>query len=106
VAEKATVDEVMTYLPDVDYPADKDTLLAVAERHGAPPEVLKAIRAIPPVDYRSRAEVIQSVRTDTAPERDPSKVAEQARLNSRSRIAEPLRDPPHERVKGERRRAP
>jgi hypothetical protein len=93
VADAVTTDEVMSYLADVDYPADKETLLAAAERHGAPQEVLRAIRAIPPVDYRSRAEVIQSVRTDPYPLRDPHTAAEQARQNSRSRVAEPLRDP-------------
>jgi Protein of unknown function (DUF2795) len=63
----ATTDEVLGYLDPVDFPAGKDEIVRGAERAGAPEDVLKALRAMPPVDYRSKAEVAQSARTDTAP---------------------------------------
>ena len=88
-----TPDQVLDYLADVDYPADKDTLVAAAERAGAPDEVLRSIRAIPPVDYRSRDEVARSVRTDPAAGRSPARAAEQARTDARPGIAEHLREP-------------
>jgi hypothetical protein len=92
VTDAITPDTVLDYLADVDYPADKDTLLAAAERAGAPDEVLKAIRAIPPVDYRSRAEVARSVRVDPAPGRSPAQKAKQARADAPPRLAEHMRD--------------
>ncbi|MFD2091082.1 DUF2795 domain-containing protein [Blastococcus deserti] len=61
MAEGVTADQVMGYLTDVDYPADKDTLVSYAGARGASDEVLRAIRAIPPVDYRNRAEVVRSL---------------------------------------------
>jgi hypothetical protein len=92
VTDAITPDTVLDYLADVDYPADKDTLLAAAERAGAPDEVLKAIRAIPPVDYRSRAEVARSVRVDPAPGRSPAQKAKQARADAPPGLAEHMRD--------------
>jgi hypothetical protein len=93
VTDAITPDTVLGYLEDVDYPADKDTLLAAAQRHSAPDEVLKAIRAIPPVDYRSRAEVARSVAVDPGSGRSPSLAAEQARTKAPPGLAEHMRDP-------------
>jgi hypothetical protein len=104
VTDAITPDTVLSYLADVDYPADKDTLLAAAERAGAPDAVLRAIRAIPPVDYRSRAEVARSVRVDPASGRTPGRAAEQARTDTPPGLAEHLRDPQQDRVKGAQRR--
>ncbi|HEY2522298.1 MAG TPA: DUF2795 domain-containing protein [Streptosporangiaceae bacterium] len=76
-----TSDEVVRYLGDVDFPAGKEDLLRAADDAGAPPEVLKALRAIPPEQYANRAEVARSVPTDPAADLDPSAAqrAEQAR---------------------------
>jgi hypothetical protein len=104
VAYAVTADEVLRHLVDVDYPADKDALVAAAERHGAPEEVIRAIRAIPPVDYRGKEEVVRSLPSDPAPHRDPGRAAEQARADSKPGVAEHLRDPQHDRVTGEERR--
>jgi hypothetical protein len=65
VTDATTPDQVLRYLADVDYPADKDTLVEAAERAGAPDAVLRGLRAMPPVEYRSRAEVVRSVRIDS-----------------------------------------
>jgi hypothetical protein len=104
VTDALTPDQVLGYLEDVDYPADKDTLVATAERAGAPEAVLRSIRAIPPVDYRSRAEVLRSVRVDPAAGRSASRAAEQARTDASPGVAEHMRDPQEDRVKGARRR--
>jgi Protein of unknown function (DUF2795) len=105
VTDPITPDQVLDYLADVDYPADKDTLLAAAERRGAPETVIRGLRAIPPVDYRSRDEVVRSVRLDPAAGRPAHLAAEQARIRTHPGIAEHMRDVPEERVKGAQRRA-
>ncbi len=56
-----TVDEVKAALTDVDYPASKDDLLAAAEQHRVGENAMKALRAIPPVDYGNDAEVLSSI---------------------------------------------
>ena len=104
MTDAITPEAVLSYLQDVDYPADKDTLVTAAERAGAPEEVLRSIRAIPPVDYRNRAEVLRSVRVDPAPGRSASRAAEQARTDAPPGVAEHLRDPQEDRVTGEQRR--
>lgn len=53
-------------LNGVDYPASKDQLVNQAERNEAPGEVVSALRAMPPVDYANRSEVLSSVQV-----RDP-----------------------------------
>jgi hypothetical protein len=47
-------------LVDVDYPADKDTLVEAARKACADDGTLLALRAMPPVDYRNIDEVIRS----------------------------------------------
>jgi hypothetical protein len=93
VTEPVTTDQVLSYLADVDYPADKDTLVAAAEQAGAPEGVVRSIRAIPPVEYRSKAEVAQSVRTDPGAGRSPGRAAGQARTDGPTGVAEHLREP-------------
>lgn len=48
-------------LSDVDYPADKDALLAGAQRTGADTDTVRALRSIPPVSYADLTEVLRSV---------------------------------------------
>ena len=76
-----TSDEVVRYLGGADFPAAKEELLRAAADAGAPPEVLKALRAIPPEEYANRDEVARSVPTDPAADLRPSPAqrAEQAR---------------------------
>jgi Protein of unknown function (DUF2795) len=100
----ATPDQVLSYLADVDYPADKDTLVQAAERAGAPDEVLRSLRAIPPVDYRSKAEVTRSVPTDPAPGNPAGRAADQARTDAPPGVAEHMRDPQQDEVRGADRR--
>ncbi len=46
-----------------DFPADKEALVAAATEAGADERVVRALRAIPPVDYASIDEVVRSVAT-------------------------------------------
>ncbi len=86
----ATREEVLDHLEDVDFPADKDALVAAAHAHGAPEDVLKALRAMPPVEYASRGEVAQSARTQQPV--DATRAAAQAH-DGHDRIAQSERDP-------------
>ncbi len=48
----------------VDFPASKEDLVVHAEQSNAPEDVQKALRTLPPVDYRNVDEVIRSVKVD------------------------------------------
>jgi len=48
-------------LGDVDYPAEKDRLVDQALANGADEQTVRALRAIPPVEYRSLSEMLSSV---------------------------------------------
>lgn len=86
--------QVVQYLTTADFPATKDDLVRDAERNGAPEDVVKALRAMPPVEYASKAEVEQSaLRTEVEPEQPRAHEAQQQRDNSSSRIAKHLREP-------------
>ncbi|MFC4018755.1 DUF2795 domain-containing protein [Micromonospora sp. GCM10011542] len=86
----ASYADVLQYLSSLDYPAEKDDVVREAEREGAPPDVLKALRALPPVDYANGNEVARSARTDTAPEVGRSQRAAQAR-EPHTRVSQHLR---------------
>ncbi len=72
-------------LRDVHYPAGKEELLRAAEDAGAPEDMIRALRAIPPEVYRNREEVARSIPGDPAEELDvtPAQRAEQARERRR-----------------------
>jgi hypothetical protein len=86
-------------LRDVDYPAGKQELIRAAEVNGAPEELIRALRAIPPEVYRNREEVARSIPGDPAEELDvtPAQRAEQARERRRhggEHLSEYLREVP------------
>ena len=93
VTDPITPEQVVRYLVDVDYPAGKEELVAAAERAGAPEAVVRSLRAIPPVDYRNRAEVMRSVPVDPGAGRSASRAAEQARTRAPAGVAEHMREP-------------
>ncbi len=72
-------------LRNVDYPAGKQELIRAAKAAGAPEELIRALRAIPPEVYRNREEVARSIPGDPAEELDvtPAQRAEQARERRR-----------------------
>jgi hypothetical protein len=88
----ASSEQVVEYLKDVDFPAHRDDLVRAAEQAGAPEDVIKALRAMPPEEYGSKAEVMRSAHTPAEPDQDPSVKAAQAHDKKHQRIAEPLRD--------------
>jgi len=61
--------QVVQYQVTVSFPATKDELVRDAERNRAPEDVLKALRAMPPVEYANKAEMQRStLRTAVEPE--------------------------------------
>ncbi|MFF3869323.1 DUF2795 domain-containing protein [Micromonospora sp. NPDC001898] len=86
----ASYDEVLRYLSSLDYPAEKADVVREAQREGAPPDVLRALRALPPVDYANGNEVARSAKIDAAPEIGRSQRAAQAR-NPHTRVSQHLR---------------
>ncbi|MHA6795537.1 DUF2795 domain-containing protein [Pseudonocardia bannensis] len=82
-------------LEDADYPATKEQLIETAERNGADEMTLKALRAIPPVDYRSFLEVEASVEIrDEDPELEAALKAERRRLHTHPGLSERTKDVP------------
>jgi hypothetical protein len=55
--------------------------------------VLKALRALPPLDYRNKNEVVRSAATALAPEVSPPERAERARYRHHQQVAQHLREP-------------
>jgi hypothetical protein len=91
-ARMASAEQVVEYLTNVDFPAHRDDLVRAAEREGAPEDVIKALRGMPPEEYTNKDEVMRSAHTPAAPDQDPSIRAAQARDKKHQRIAQPLRD--------------
>ncbi|WP_433120776.1 DUF2795 domain-containing protein [Micromonospora sp. CA-246542] len=92
----ASYADVLQYLSSLDYPAEKDDVIREAEREGAPPDVLKALRALPPVDYANGTEVARSAGIEAAPEVGPAQHATaqramQARDKKHNRVSQHLR---------------
>ena len=86
----ASYSDVLEYLSALDYPAGKDDVIREAEREGAPPDVLRALRALPPVDYANGTEVARAAGIDAAPEESRPQRAAQARDNH-PRVSQHLR---------------
>ncbi|MFK4148673.1 DUF2795 domain-containing protein [Streptomyces sp. NPDC004065] len=95
--------DVVNAIKDVDFPAGKEELVEAASRAGAPQEVVKALRGIPPEQYANREEVARSVRV--APDSDlglsPAQRAEQAREGGRHGQSQHLREVPKPPVQEE-----
>ncbi len=87
-------DEIRDALLDVDYPASKEQLLAAAQRRNAGDEIVRGLRALPPVDYRSEDEVLASIGTHPADlaGRSASDKGRQSRDQDHPGVAEHLRD--------------
>jgi hypothetical protein len=88
----ASAEQVVEYLKNLDFPAHRDELVREAEREGAPEDVIKALRAMPPEEYANKDEVMRSAHTPIAQDEDPSVKAAQAHDKKHQRIAQPERD--------------
>lgn len=90
----SVMDRVEELLLEVDYPANKETLLGEAQRRGADADALGALRGLPPVDYGSREEVLRSIDVSAA-EQAGQTMAEkgrQGRDDAHREVAEHMRD--------------
>jgi hypothetical protein len=88
----SSAEHVVDYLINADFPAHRDDLVRAAEREGAPAEIIKALRGMPPDEYANKDEVMRSARTPAAAGQDPSVKAAQAHDKKHQRIAQPERD--------------
>jgi hypothetical protein len=53
--------EIQKALKGIDYPADKQTLLDTARKHGASAEVMSALDALPDQQFQTPADVSKAV---------------------------------------------
>lgn len=90
----SVTDRVQDALLDVDYPATKDELLAAAERRGADDDALRALRALPPVDYGNEGEVLRSIGIHPAEQagQKPSDKGPGRREHAHRGLAEHMKD--------------
>jgi hypothetical protein len=51
------IEVVQKHLAGVDYPANKDEVIAGAERNGAPQDVIEALQALAEEQFNDRSEV-------------------------------------------------
>ncbi|GAA3737015.1 DUF2795 domain-containing protein [Salinactinospora qingdaonensis] len=65
-----TTQRLQAALDAVDYPADKDELVATAQENEADEDTVRALQALPPQDYRSFSEITASV--ELAEESNPA----------------------------------
>jgi hypothetical protein len=86
-------------LRDIDFPADKDTILAHVLEYTSDSGVLRLARTLPPEVYRNMSEVRSSVRLDPSIEEGltPGQKAAQARSHNKH-VAEYLRQVPDTRL--------
>jgi hypothetical protein len=91
---RTDVHAIKKALVNLDFPASKEQILAAATEAGADAETLRALRALPPVDYRNLAEVVRSADLDPAEleGQTPSEKALQARRHDKYRVAEHMRE--------------
>ncbi|MEU6023783.1 DUF2795 domain-containing protein [Micromonospora sp. NPDC047134] len=87
----ASYAEVLHYLSSLDYPAGRDEVVREAEREGAPPDVLHALRALPPVEYANGREVARSASIEAAPEVNDAQRAAAGRDKRHQRVSQHLR---------------
>ena len=92
---RTTQERLKKALIDADYPADKEQLLETAQRNGADEDTIRALRAVPPVDYRNFHEVLASVETmDMDPKLEAAIKAEAHRLHRKPKLADLAKDVP------------
>jgi Protein of unknown function (DUF2795) len=62
MAASTTRDALFAALKEVDFVADRNTLVAAAMSRGADDDTIRALRAAPPVEYGGMSEVLRAVR--------------------------------------------
>lgn len=84
--------QARTWLDGIDFPAHKQQLVAHAEQNDAPQDVVRALRAMPPVQYGSIGEVLSSV--TVRDDQSDAEKASQAHHHAHSGLAEHERETP------------
>ncbi len=92
MAAATTRNRLRQYLNDVDYPADKNALLEVADRNGCDEDTGRALRAIPPETYANFGEVVASVPLTDDDDLTDSEKAQAHRVNHRANLAQSAKD--------------
>ncbi|WP_219418602.1 DUF2795 domain-containing protein [Pseudonocardia nigra] len=88
-----TREALRAVLVDVDFPASKYQLTEAAGTRGADEDTLRALRAVPPVDYGNMDEVLAAVPlADEASEVTAAKKADRRREHTRPGLAEGSKD--------------
>lgn len=87
--------DVQEALSDLDFPAEKEAVVAHAERSGGTETARHLLRALPLGTYRNMSEIRSSVRLDPAADEGQSTdlKVRQARSSHTRQIAEHLREP-------------
>ncbi|MFY9809161.1 MAG: DUF2795 domain-containing protein [Pseudonocardiaceae bacterium] len=90
-----THNELRRALGDVSFPADKDRLVDQALANGTDEQTVRALRAIPPVEYRSLSEVLSSVALrDEQDIMSPGQRAQAQRTHTKAGLAQSAKDIP------------
>ena len=93
MSASTTHQQLRRALGDVDFPAGKDRLVDRALANGADEQTVRALRSIPPVEYRSLSEVLSSV--PLRDEQDVAQSGQQAqarRTHTKLGLAESVKD--------------
>ena len=88
---EVTAEEVMSFLTSLDYPAQKEDVVAHAEREGAREDVLRRLRAMPLGEYAGREEILRSVETIEEGSQTGSEKGAQSREQRPPGVAERMR---------------
>ena len=93
-----TRDALYSALDGVDFPADKDALVAAAVTRGADEDTVRALRAVPPVEYGGQTEVLRAVRLREEEDDVPAHARASARReHTKPGLAERSKDLPVDR---------
>lgn len=100
-----STEDIKTVLSNLAFPASKEEIVDHARGRGYE-DVVRALSALPPGDYRNVREVLRSVPAQPGPGRDDSERAYQRRHHRKSGLAEHMRDSELPPVEEEMRRDP
>jgi hypothetical protein len=93
MSASTTHQQLRRALGDVDFPVEKDRLVDRALANGADDHTVRALRAIPPVEYQSLSEVLSSVPLrDEQDEVQPGQQAQARRTHTKPGLAESAKD--------------
>lgn len=87
-------DRVKDALAEVDFPAHRDELVEAGQSAGADGETVRALRAMPPVEYENIGQVLASVPAADAGGASGADKAAARRHHTHDRLAEREKDVP------------